>query len=197
MASVCKKYCFNIISVNERYLRTATDLPLNIYRLHIIIMHRYAHVQALLDVFIFQNPLQPVTHFEYYSENLKKQYRESLPDPDLDFLNNIEKNVFGRTTDKYKWIWVKCFLYEYLYLTSLIHMPKSLFRSNTINDDYYVHHRNIFISSRVFLLIFFFRFWSERESYWFYNHVSFSVIFVTFPGCRTAPVFTCGTSKDS
>jgi len=96
--------------------------------------------------------MQPVTHFEYYSENLKKQYRESPSDPDLDFLNNIEKNVFDRTTDKYKWIWVKCFLYEYI--TSRIHMPKygiSVQVEHINDDDYYKYRIGISVFHHVYV----------------------------------------------
>jgi len=73
-------------------------------------LSRYTHIQALLDMFIFQNPIQPVTYFEYYSEKLKKYYHTSQPYPDLNFLKNIEKNVHDKITDIYKQTWVNYLL---------------------------------------------------------------------------------------
>lgn len=71
---------------------------------------RYTHIQALLDLFIFQNPMQPVTHFEYYSKNLKMQYIQLQTDPEISFLNNIETKAFDQTIDIYKQTWVKYLL---------------------------------------------------------------------------------------
>lgn len=71
---------------------------------------RYTHIQALLDLFIFQNPMKPVTHFEYYSEHLKMHYIQLQTDPEIHFLNNIEKNVIDQTIDIYKQSWVKYLL---------------------------------------------------------------------------------------
>ncbi|VVC44774.1 Radial spokehead-like protein [Cinara cedri] len=62
----------------------------------------YTHIQALLDLFIFQNPLRPIEYFEYYSEQLKQYYQRPRRNPDLDFLNNIELNVCNKLTDIYK-----------------------------------------------------------------------------------------------
>lgn len=58
-------------------------------------------------MFIFQNPVQPIKYFEYYSENLKKYYNKSYPDSDLDFLNNIEKNICKKIMDIYKVLLIK------------------------------------------------------------------------------------------
>lgn len=74
---------------------------------YIKIFYRYTHIQNLLDVFIFQNPIQPIKYFEYYSEKLKKYYNKSYPDPDLDFLNNIEKNICKKIMDIYKVLLIK------------------------------------------------------------------------------------------
>lgn len=63
--------------------------------------YRYTHIQALLDMFIFQNPIKPITYFEFYSEQLK-QYYKTRPDPDVEFLNNINKNNCDRTINIYK-----------------------------------------------------------------------------------------------
>lgn len=64
--------------------------------------YRYTHIQALLDIFIFQNPIQPVKFFEYYSEKLKENYPKLLLDPDLDFLNDIDFEISQKISDKYK-----------------------------------------------------------------------------------------------
>lgn len=65
-------------------------------------MYRYTHIQTLLDMFIFQNPVQPITYFEYYSEHIKKLYQKSEPDPDLNFLNNIDIDVYNKIIEIYK-----------------------------------------------------------------------------------------------
>ncbi|XP_022171447.1 radial spoke head protein 4 homolog A-like [Myzus persicae] len=62
----------------------------------------YTHIQTLLDLFIFQNPKQPITYFEYYSENIKILYQKSQPDPDLNFLNNIDIDIYNKTIEIYK-----------------------------------------------------------------------------------------------
>lgn len=51
---------------------------------------------------IFQNPIHPIKFFEYYSERLKKYYHEPLRNPDLDFLNNIDRNVYDTIKNIYK-----------------------------------------------------------------------------------------------
>lgn len=59
-------------------------------------------------MFIFQNPIQPIKYFEYYSEKLKEFYNNKpYLDPDLDFLNNIEKNICKNIMDIYKVLFIK------------------------------------------------------------------------------------------
>lgn len=53
-------------------------------------------------MFIFQNPIQPITNFEYYSENIKILYQKSQPDPDLNFLNNIDIDIYKKIIEIYK-----------------------------------------------------------------------------------------------
>jgi len=65
-------------------------------------LYRYTHIQTLLDMFIFQNPIQPITYFEYYSENIKMLYQKSQSDPDLNFLNNIDINIYRKIIEIYK-----------------------------------------------------------------------------------------------
>ncbi|XP_026819794.1 radial spoke head protein 6 homolog A-like [Rhopalosiphum maidis] len=62
----------------------------------------YTHIQTLLDMFIFQNPIQPLTYFEYYSENIKMLYQKSQPNPDLNFFNNIDINIYNKIIEIYK-----------------------------------------------------------------------------------------------
>lgn len=53
-------------------------------------------------MFIFQNPIQPITYFEYYSENIKMLYQKSQPDRDLNFLNNIDIDIYNKIIEIYK-----------------------------------------------------------------------------------------------
>lgn len=53
-------------------------------------------------MFIFQNPIQPITYFEYYSENIKTLYQKTQSDPDLNFLNNIDFNIYNKIIEIYK-----------------------------------------------------------------------------------------------
>lgn len=63
---------------------------------------RYTHIQALLDIFIFQNPIKPITYFEYYSEQLKQYYGKPQPNRDVEFLKNIKKDICDKIMDIYK-----------------------------------------------------------------------------------------------
>ncbi|XP_025208612.1 radial spoke head protein 4 homolog A-like [Melanaphis sacchari] len=62
----------------------------------------YTHIQMLLDMLIFQNPIQPITYFEYYSENIKMLYQKSQPDPDLKFFNYIDIDIYNKIIEIYK-----------------------------------------------------------------------------------------------
>jgi hypothetical protein len=53
-------------------------------------------------MFIFQNPIQPLTYFEYYSENIKMLYQKSQPNPDLNFFNNIDIDIYNKIIEIYK-----------------------------------------------------------------------------------------------
>lgn len=72
-------------------------------------MNRYTHIRALLEMFIFQNPEQPIRYFEYYSEKLKENYCQSRPNRDLDFLYNIELNIYNKISDIYNVLYVCVF----------------------------------------------------------------------------------------
>lgn len=65
-------------------------------------LYRYTHIQTLLDMFIFQNPIQPITYFEHYSENIKMLYQKTQPDPDLNFFNNIDIDIYNKILEIYK-----------------------------------------------------------------------------------------------
>jgi len=53
-------------------------------------------------MFIFQNPIQPITFFEYYSKNIKMLYQKTQSDPDLNFLNNIDIDIYKKIMEIYK-----------------------------------------------------------------------------------------------
>lgn len=61
-------------------------------------------------MFIFQNPVQPIKYFEYYSEKLRKEYNKPHPKMDLDFLHNMEENTCKKIMDIYKVLLTKCVL---------------------------------------------------------------------------------------
>ncbi|XP_050426671.1 radial spoke head protein 6 homolog A-like [Adelges cooleyi] len=70
----------------------------------------HTHVCALLEKLIFQRPPNPVTFFEYYSEEIKKEFRNPIREYGSHFLDSIDQNACENSTELYKniiWSWNK------------------------------------------------------------------------------------------